>query len=136
MVRLKYCGRRSKLLITVKCKDVNAIKSALAVYVSDRVAAVQTLKSFEFVLSPINDENKIDANKVMASIRDFLNSIGEEKNFAVIRNNDLVSIVSVDGKTLDPPTDSNAEEFFSCTHCGHVTQYESVHNNHVKIHYL
>ena len=123
------------MLITVNCKDVPAIKSPLAVYVSDQIAAVPALKLHEFVLSPIDDE-MIDINKTVTAIKNFLISIGEEKNFAVIAKNNTISITSLNGKILDQDLTTANEQFFSCTHCGHVTRYESVHNNHLKIHYL
>ena len=75
-------------MITVNCKDVPAIKSPLAVYVSDQIAAVPVLKLHEFVLSPIDDE-VINIDKTIAAIKNFLISIEEEKNFAVIAKNKI-----------------------------------------------
>jgi len=72
---------------------------------------------------------------VITSIKEFLDSIGEGRNFAVISNSDVILIKSISGKTIErepkPITD-----MFSCPHCGFVTQYEIEHNNHMKIHYL
>ncbi len=123
-------------MITVNCKDIESVKSALAVYVSDQVAAVPALKLHEFMLAPINDNEKIDPNQVVKSIRNFLNSIGEEKNFTIIRKNDLISVISINGKMLERGESVPSDQFFTCTHCGYVTRYETIHNNHIKIHYL
>lgn len=121
-------------VITVDCRDVESIKHELLVYVSDNVAAIPALKLHEFVLSPIGDE-EIDGPEVVSAIREFLDSIGEGRNFAVISNADVVTIKSVFGKTIqrDPPAQA---DLFSCPHCGFVTQYEVEFNSHKRIHYL
>ncbi len=121
-------------MITVDCKDVESIKHELLVYVSDQVGAIPALKINEFMLSPI-DEEKIDTLEVVTAIKEYLDSIGEATNYAVISNQDLISIKSVYGKVLERekrPTD----QMFSCPHCGFVTQYEVDYNTHKKIHYL
>ena len=122
-------------MLTIDCRDVESIKGELVVYVSDQVAAVPTLKNHEFVLSTIEDNETIDRNVVITSIKEFLESIGEGHNFAVISTNDIISIRSISGKTIerDPQPPS---QMFSCTHCGFVTRYEIEHQNHMKIHYL
>ena len=122
-------------MITVNCKDILPIKSPLAVYTSDKVGAVPALKKNEFVLAPISDE-EINPSDVMKAIRIFLASLGCEKHFAVICKDDLISIVALDGYKIESAQQRPTDQFFSCIHCGHVTQYESVHNNHMKIHYL
>jgi hypothetical protein len=123
-------------MITVNCREVEAIKSALAVYVSDQIEAIPALKSHEFMLAPIDDQEKIDESRVVKSIKNFLNSIGEEENFAVINKNNVVSIVSINGKILESTNNLSTDQFFSCTHCGYITRYETVYKNHEKIHYL
>ena len=123
-------------MITVNCREVEGIKSALAVYVSDQIGAIPALKSHEFMLAPIDDQEEIDENKVIISIKNFLNSIGEEENFAVINMNNVISIVSINGKVLESTNNLSTDQFFSCTHCGYVTRYETVYKNHEKIHYL
>ncbi|HWY34359.1 MAG TPA: C2H2-type zinc finger protein [Nitrosopumilaceae archaeon] len=123
-------------MITVNCREVEAIKSALAVYVSDQIEAIPALKSHEFMLAPIDDQEKIDENMVVKSIKNFLDSIGEEENFAVISKNNVVSIVSINGKVLESTNNLSTDQFFSCTHCGYITRYETVYKNHEKIHYL
>ena len=121
-------------MLTIDCKDVASIKSELVVYVSDQVAAIPTLKINEFMLSTLDDQI-IDKNMVITAIKEFLESIGEERNFAVISNNDVISIKSISGKIIErDPTPSS--DMFSCTHCGFVTRYEIELQNHMKIHYL
>ena len=123
-------------MITVNCKEVEVIKSALAVYVADQIGAIPALKSHEFMLAAIDDQEKIDDSNVVKAIKDFLISIGEEKNFAVINTNNVISIISVNGKILGSVDNSSTDQFFSCIHCGYITRYEAIYKNHEKIHYL
>ncbi len=122
-------------MITIDCRDVESIKNELVVYVSDQVAAIPTLKHHEFILSTIEDDDILDKTTVINSIKEFLDSIGEGHNFAVISTNDIVSIRSISGKKIerDPVPQP---QMFSCTHCGFVTRFEVEHNAHVKLHYL
>ena len=122
-------------MITVDCRDVEPILHELAIYVSDQVAAVPAMKLHQFVLAPIMDEEPVDQNEVIMSIKEFLESIGENRNFGVIANENNVTIKSLFGKKIERQAKS-VGEMFSCAHCGHVTRYEVEHNNHVKIHYL
>ena len=122
-------------MITVNCKDVPSIKSAMAVYVSDRVGAIPALKIHEFVLAPIEEE-EVDAAEVITAAKVFLTSIGVEKHFAVVQKKNNITIVSIDDYKLESLPQGKTDQFFSCIHCGHVTQFETVHNNHMKIHYL
>ena len=122
-------------MITVDCHDVESIQNELVIYVADQIGAVPNLKYHEFILSPIEDDGVIDQNEVVTSIREFLSSIGEQTNFAVISKRDTVSIESIRGKTIERDQKSSSG-LFSCPHCGHVTQYEVVHNTHMKIHYF
>ena len=122
-------------MLTIDCKDVLSIQNELLVYVSDQVAAIPTLKNHQFTLSTLDDDEIIDINIVITSIKEFLDSIGEGRNFAVISNSDLISIKSVSGKTIERETVSRPE-MFSCTHCGFVTQYQVELNIHMRIHYL
>jgi hypothetical protein len=123
-------------MITVNCREVEGIKSALAVYVSDQIGAIPALKSHEFMLAPIDDQEKIDEGIVIKEIKNFLNSIGEEENFAVINTNNIISIISINGKVLESANNLSTDQFFSCTHCGYITRYETIYKNHEKIHYL
>jgi len=122
-------------MITVDCRDVPSLKSPLAIYTSDQVEAIPALKIHEFVLAPLGDD-EIDSDRVIKAIKRFLNSLSIEKHFAVIQKKNLISIVSIDGYKLEGSPSNPVDQFFSCVHCGHVTQFEAVHNNHMKIHYL
>ena len=122
-------------MIIVDCKDVESILNELAIYVSDQVAAVPALKTHQFVLSPIEDDEQINQSEVITSIKEFLESIGEKQSFGVISNSNKIMIKSILGKKIEREP-KPAQQMFSCAHCGHVTRYEVEHNNHVKIHYL
>ena len=122
-------------MLTVDCRDVESIQGELVVYVSDQVAAIPTLKNREFMLSTIDDEEIIDKNVVITSIKEFLDSIGEGHNFAVISTNDVISIRSISGKRIIRDQQPQPQ-MFSCTHCGFVTRFEVEHQAHMKIHYL
>ena len=122
-------------MITVDCNDVESILHELAIYVSDQVAAVPAMKLHKFVLAPIMDDEEVNRDEVITSIKEFLESIGEKHNFGVISNGDNVVIKSISGKKIERSA-KPAGEMFSCAHCGHVTRYEVEHNNHIKIHYL
>ena len=121
-------------MLTVDCKDVLAIQNDLVVFVSDEIAAIPTLKNHQFTLSTLDDDY-IDTEKVVSAIKQFLESIGEEKNFAVISNDDLISIKSIFGKSIEKES-VNQVEMFSCSHCGFVTQYQIELDVHMRIHYL
>ena len=122
-------------MLTVDCRDVLPIQSELVVYVSDQVAAIPTLKNHQFTLSMLDDDEVIDTAIVIASIREFLDSIGEGRNFAVISNSSMISIKSVTGRILEREARAQSE-MFSCTHCGFVTRYQTELNIHMRIHYL
>lgn len=122
-------------MITIDCREVESIKNELLVYVSDQIGAIPAIKLHEFMLSPIEDDEVIDRKEVITAIKEFLESIGEGRNFAVISREEVILIKSIYGKTIErEPTPPS--HMFSCTHCGYVTQYEVDYNNHVKIHYL
>ncbi len=122
-------------MITIDCKEVLSIKNELLVYVSDEVAAIPTLKHHQFTLSTFDDDEVIDTNLVVTSIKEFLNSIGEGSNFAVISNNDTISIKAISGRIIERDA-APQSDMFSCTHCGFVTRYEVELNVHMRIHYL
>ncbi|MEO2265421.1 MAG: C2H2-type zinc finger protein [Nitrosopumilus sp.] len=121
-------------MLTVDCTDVLSIKNELVVYVSDEVAAIPTLKQHQFTLSTLDDEI-IDTAIVITAIKEFLDSIGEGNNFAVISNNDSINIKSISGTVIERKTIPQ-QEMFSCTHCGFVTRFEVELNTHMKIHYF
>jgi len=122
-------------MITVNCHDVEPILHELMIYVADQVAAVPFIKFHKFILTPIMDDETVNGDEVISSIKEFLDSIGEKHNFGVISNGDTITIKSIHGKQIEREKQPQSQ-LFSCTHCGHVTQYEVEHNNHVKIHYL
>ena len=122
-------------MITVDCRDVESIKNELLVYVADQIGAIPSLKIHEFMLSPIEEGDVIDNSEVITAIKEFLDSIGEARNFAVISKEEVILIKSIYGKTIERKPRQTAS-MFSCPHCGYVTQYEVDYNNHVKIHYL
>ena len=122
-------------MLIIDCAEVISIKDELLVYVSDQVAAIPTLKNHQFTLSMFDDE-PVDANTVISSIKEFLDSIGEGHNFAVIGSNDVIKIKSITGKTIERDPPPPPPDMFSCTHCGFVTRYEIEHQNHMKMHYL
>jgi hypothetical protein len=123
-------------MLTVDCTDVLSIKNELLVFVSDSVSAIPTLKNHQFMLSKFDDDEILDANIVITSIKDFLDSIGENNNFAVICNNDVISITSISGKIIERDAPPPQQEMFSCTHCGFVTKYQVELTTHMRIHYL
>ncbi len=122
-------------MLTIDCKDVLSIKNELVVYVSDQTAAIPTLKHHQFTLSTLDDDEIIDTNTVITSIKEFLESIGEGHNFAVISTNETISIKSITGKIIERDAVPQSD-MFSCTHCGFVTRYEVELNTHMRIHYL
>ena len=122
-------------MITVDCHEVESIQNELLIYVADNVAAIPNIKYHEFVLSPIEEDDEIDTNEVVVAIKEFLESLGEQRNFAVISRGDVISIESIFGKTIERDSQPTSG-LFSCPHCGHVTPYETVHNTHMKIHYF
>ena len=122
-------------MITVDCRDIPSLKSPLAVYTSDQVGAMPALKIHEFVLAPISDED-VDSGLVIKAIKSFLESLSIEKHFAVVQKKNMISVVAIDDYKLEVRPTKPTDQFFSCVHCGHVTQFEAVHNNHMKIHYL
>ena len=134
--KINQASVKQDCMIIVDCKDVAPIRNELAIYVSDQVAAVPALKTHQFVLSPIEDDEQINQSEVIASIKEYLESIGEKQSFGVISNSNKIMIKSILGKKIERETKKSTEQMFSCAHCGHVTRYEVEHNNHVKIHYL
>ena len=125
-------------MITVDCRDVESIKQELLIYVADNVGAMPALKLHEFILSPIEESEPILHDEVVTAIKEFLDSLGEIRNFAVISQGDVIVIKSISGKQIErePTGPVNMEGMFSCTHCGFVTQYEIDYQNHMKIHYI
>ena len=133
--KINQASVKQDCMIIVDCKDVEPILNELAIYVADQVAAIPALKTHQFVLSPIEDDEQINQSEVITSIKEFLESIGEKQRFGVISNSNKIMIKSILGKKIEREA-KPTQQMFSCAHCGHVTRYEVEHNNHVKIHYL
>ena len=91
-------------MISVDCKEVLPIKHELLVHVADDLGAFPALKQNEFVLTPVEPEEIIDSHKVTDSIKFYLNSIGEGKNFEIICKSDKVEIKSINGKKINRVT--------------------------------
>ncbi len=123
-------------MLTIDCKDVVSIKNDLLVYVADQVAAIPTLKHHQFTLSALDDDEIIETTEVISAIKEYLDSIDEGKNFAVISNNNIINITSISGRVIENNSNESQHEMFSCTHCGFVTQYQVELNTHMRIHYL
>ncbi len=122
-------------MLTIDCRDILSVRNELLVYVADKVEAIPTLKNQQFTLSTLDDDDNIDTNAVILAIKEYLTSIGEGNNFAVISNNDLINVTSISGKTMEK-TNSSQDGMFLCTHCGFITQYQMELNIHMRIHYL
>ena len=123
-------------MLTIDCKDILSIKNELLVYVADKVEAIPTLKHHQFTLSALDDDEIVDINSVISAIKEYLTSIDESNNFAVISSNETIVITSISGKILESNNTAEQHEMFSCTHCGFVTRYEVELNTHMRIHYL
>lgn len=127
-------------MLVVDCKDVLPIRNDLLVYVADQVAAIPTLQNNQFTLSTLDEDEDggghVDADTVITAIKEFLDSIGEGHNFAVVANDGMVSILSVTGKPIDRDAAPDPQEMFSCSHCGFVTRYETELHVHMRIHYF
>jgi len=123
-------------MLTIDCKDVISIKNELLVYVADQVVAIPTLKNNQFTLSALEDDRIIDTVEVISAIKEYLESIDQGQNFAVISNNNMINITSISGTIIETSTEETQNEMFSCTHCGFVTQYEVELTAHMRIHYL
>ncbi len=123
-------------MLTIDCKDILSIKNDLLVFVADKVAAIPTLKHHQFTLSTLDDDEIIDIASVISAIKEYLESIDEGNNFAVISSNETISITSISGKIIERDDTVQQSDMFSCTHCGFVTRYEVELNVHMRIHYL
>ncbi len=91
-------------MITVNCKDVLPIQHQILVYVADSVGAIPAIKHDEFILSSIENDEKIDSMEVRKSIQEYLDSIGEGSNFTVIPDSVKLYIKSINGKKINKIT--------------------------------
>ena len=88
-------------MIVVNCKDVLPIQHELLIHVADQIEAIPAIKHEEFVLSPIEHDDKIDDRKVSSIIQNYLESIGEASNFTVVAESKKIFIKSINGKKIN-----------------------------------
>ena len=91
-------------MLTIDCKEVSSIQNELLVYVADKVEAIPTLKNRQFTLSTFDDDAILDIELVISAIKEYFDSIHEGSNFAVISNNNFISITSISGTDIDGTT--------------------------------
>ncbi len=120
-------------MITIDCREAEHLKHEMAVFVSDWIGAVPSIKLHEFILSPLGAE-RLEMDRVVKAVKEFFASIGETANYGVLAKDDLILIKSVYDKQVQKVR--HVESMFACTHCGYVTQYEVLLQNHMKMHYL
>jgi hypothetical protein len=120
-------------VITIDCREVEHLKHEMAVFVSDWVGAIPSIKLHEFMLSPLENEI-IDMTRIIKAVKEFFASIGETANYAVLPKENLILIKSLHETPTQKP--KRVESMFACTHCGYVTPYEVLWQNHMKMHYL
>lgn len=120
-------------MITIDCREAEDLKHEMAVFVSDWVGAIPTIKLHEFMLSPLENE-KLEIDRVIKAIKEFFASIGETANYGVLAREGLVLIKSLHDTTIRKP--KQVDSMFACAHCGYVTPYEVLWKNHMKIHYF
>lgn len=120
-------------MITVDCREIEHLKHEMAVFVSDWVGAIPSTKLHEFVLSTL-DDNPVDGGRVVTAIKEFFASVGETGNYAVLPKGDVIMIKALHDRPLEKA--KPVSSMFSCSHCGYVTPYEVLLQNHMKMHYL
>lgn len=122
-----------QMMITIDCHEIEHLMHELAVFVSDWLGAIPSMKLHEFVLSPIDDE-VLEIDNAVKAVKEFFASIGETANYGVLASDKLISIKSLheNPRVRTKPKES----MFACTHCGYVTQYEVLWQSHMKMHYL
>lgn len=120
-------------MITIDCRDAEHLKHDLAVFVSDWLGAIPTMKLHEVVLSPIGAE-QLEMERIVKAVKEFFASIGETANYGVLPKDGAILIKSLHER---PPQKARpADSMFACTHCGYVTPYEVLWQNHMKMHYF
>lgn len=122
-------------MLTIDCRDIEGIKHELAVHVADKLGAIPAMKIHEFVMTSLEDDDTLDCAAASEAVREYLESIGESRNFAILADGERVNIHSVTGKTISRAA-GPSDDMFSCPHCGFVTSYEVEYNAHKRIHYL
>lgn len=91
-------------MLVVNCKDVLPIQHELLVHVADHIEAIPAIKHGEFILSPIEHDDKIDDKQVSSVIQNYLQSIGEASNFSVVTDSKKIFIKSINGKKINRVT--------------------------------
>jgi hypothetical protein len=130
---LQICNAQIENMITVDCREAEHLKHDLAVFVSDWVGATPTMKLHEFTLSPIGGE-QLEAERAVRAVKEFFASIGETANYGVLPKEGVILIKLLHERPPEKP--KQADSMFSCTHCGYVTPYEVLLQNHMKMHYF
>jgi len=120
-------------MITIDCREAEHLKHEMAVFVSDWVGAIPSMKLHEFMLSPLGTE-MLEMSRAVNAIKEFFASIGETANYGVLAKNNIIMIKSLHDKPIQKA--KHVESMFACTHCGYVTPYEVLWQNHMKMHYL
>jgi len=120
-------------MVTIDCREAEHIMQEMAVFVSDWLGAIPTMKLHEFVLSALDDK-KLDSDYVVKAIKEFFASIGETANYGVLPKEEAIVIKYLHEKPLQKAKPANS--MFSCSHCGYVTPYEVLLQNHMKMHYF
>jgi hypothetical protein len=120
-------------VIIVDCREAEHLKQDLAVFVSDWLGAIPLMKLHEFILSPLENE-QLDGQRVIKAIKEFFASIGETANYGVLSKDNLILIKSL--HETQPQKAKPTNSMFACTHCGYVTPYEVLWQNHMKMHYF
>ena len=120
-------------MITVDCREAEHLKHEMAVFVADWLEAIPTMKLHEFTLSRFDDQI-LDMERAVKAIKEFFASIGETANYGVLPKDTMVMIKYLHGTPQRKP--KQIESMFACTHCGYVTPYEVLLQNHMRIHYL
>ncbi len=120
-------------MITIDCREAEHLKQELAVFVSDWVGAIPSMKMHEFMLSPIGNES-LETDRIVKAVKEFFASIGETANYGVLPKGDVILIKSLTDRPLQKA--KTADSMFSCPHCGYVTPYEILLQTHMKMHYF
>lgn len=120
-------------LITVDCREAEYLKHEMAVFVADWLEAIPAMKLHEFTLSRFDDK-KLDVDRAVKAIKEFFASVGETANYGVLPKENVIMIKYLHDTPQQKP--KQVTSMFSCSHCGYVTPYEVLLQNHMKMHYL
>ena len=127
-------------MITVDCTNAQSIRDRLLIHVADKTEAIPILKSYKFVLTPMDESKSIDKIGVLDAISEFLVSAGLKENFQIIPKGNDIIIEPLGGadmkEKLEKISANDNNPFFECTHCGFMTRYEEELKTHRLIHYI